>query len=212
MQSIALPAVILVVITSSTLIIVTDWRIRIALLAVQYFGVFFLVSLSWPISMAVTKLMAGWIAGAVLGMALISNPSAAVPKPRKRPSLAFQSSKLFQNLRIRSENVFYLTATIFVGIFALSFAPTIRTWIPGIQDAQLWTGLLLIGMGILQLGFRTDPLSSVLGLLTFLSGFEILYAAIEQSTLVAGLLAVINLSLALVGAYLILAPQMAGDE
>jgi predicted phage tail protein len=67
-------------------------------------------------------------------------------------------------------------------------------------------------MGILQLGFRTDPLSSVLGLLTFLSGFEILYAAIEQSTLVAGLLAVINLSLALVGAYLILAPQMAGDE
>jgi hypothetical protein len=41
----------------------------------------------------------------------------------------------------------------------------------------------------------------VLGLLTFLSGFEVLYAAMESSSLVTGLLAVVNLGLALAGAY-----------
>jgi hypothetical protein len=36
-----------------------------------------------------------------------------------------------------------------------------------------------------------------------LTGFETLYAAVEGSVLVAGLLAVVDLGLALVGAYLI---------
>ena len=41
--------------------------------------------------------------------------------------------------------------------------------------------------------------------MTVLSGFEILYAAVEGSILVAALLATINLGLALVGAYLLIA-------
>jgi hypothetical protein len=43
----------------------------------------------------------------------------------------------------------------------------------------------------------------IVGLLTVLAGFEILFAAIENSILVAGLLASVNLGLALVGAYLL---------
>lgn len=41
-----------------------------------------------------------------------------------------------------------------------------------------------------------------MGLLTTISGFELMYAAVENSVLVAGLLAVVTLGLALVGAYL----------
>jgi hypothetical protein len=41
--------------------------------------------------------------------------------------------------------------------------------------------------------------------MTVLAGFEILYATVEGSILVAALLAVINLGLALVGAYLLIA-------
>jgi hypothetical protein len=44
-----------------------------------------------------------------------------------------------------------------------------------------------------------------MGLMTVLSGFEILYSTVESSVLVAALLAVINLGLALVGAYLLIA-------
>jgi hypothetical protein len=41
--------------------------------------------------------------------------------------------------------------------------------------------------------------------MTILSGFEILYATVEGSILVAALLAIINLGLALVGSYLLIA-------
>jgi hypothetical protein len=41
-----------------------------------------------------------------------------------------------------------------------------------------------------------------------LSGFEIIYANMESSVLVTGLLAGVNLGLALVGAYLLVAPAM----
>jgi hypothetical protein len=41
----------------------------------------------------------------------------------------------------------------------------------------------------------------VIGLLTVLAGFEILYAAVESSILVTALLAVVNLGLALAGAF-----------
>ena len=63
--------------------------------------------------------------------------------------------------------------------------------------------MLLIGMGLLHLGVTTRPLRVLLGLLTTLSGFELLYAAVENSVLVAGLLALVTLGLALVGAYLL---------
>jgi hypothetical protein len=58
------------------------------------------------------------------------------------------------------------------------------------------------------LSLTSDPLRVIIGLLTSLSGFEIIYAAVETSTLVTGLLAGVNLGLALVGAYLLIAPTM----
>ena len=67
-------------------------------------------------------------------------------------------------------------------------------------------------MGLLQTGFRTDVFSTILGLLTLLSGFEIIYAEIERSTLVAGLLATVTLGLSLIGAYLLLSPEIEGNE
>ena len=45
-----------------------------------------------------------------------------------------------------------------------------------------------------------------------LSGFEILYAAVELSTLVAGLQALITLGIAMTGAYLMSAPSMEPEE
>ena len=47
--------------------------------------------------------------------------------------------------------------------------------------------------------------------MTVLSGFEILYSAVEGSILVAALLATINLGLALVGAYLMIAQYNARE-
>ena len=67
--------------------------------------------------------------------------------------------------------------------------------------------IILIGMGLLQLGMSHQPLRVILGLFTVLSGFELLYAAVDRSVLVAGLISGVNLGLALVGAFLLVNPE-----
>jgi hypothetical protein len=59
----------------------------------------------------------------------------------------------------------------------------------------------------LQVSMTVRPLRVVLGLLTFLAGFEVLYAALVYAVLVAGLMAAINLGLALAGTYLLSTPE-----
>jgi hypothetical protein len=90
----------------------------------------------------------------------------------------------------------------------VSISPRLVEWVESIGTIQAVGASTLIGMGLLHLGLTAQPFRVVIGLLTFLSGFEILMAAVEVSALVAGLLAIINLGLALVGAYLMLTPNL----
>ena len=71
----------------------------------------------------------------------------------------------------------------------------------GLSSPVAWSGLLLIGLGLLHLGITSDPFRVIMGLLTVMAGFEVLYAAVESSTLVTALLVVVDLGLALAGAY-----------
>jgi len=67
----------------------------------------------------------------------------------------------------------------------------------------VWGGLILVVMGLLQLGMTTQPGSVIVGILTVLCGFDILYSSVETSVLVVGLLALTTLGLALSGSYFI---------
>jgi hypothetical protein len=49
----------------------------------------------------------------------------------------------------------------------------------------------------------TQPANVIIGILTTLCGFDILYASVETSVLVVGLLALTTLGLALSGSYFI---------
>ncbi len=178
-----------VVLTSLGLLLARDWRFSVLILAGQYLGVAMLVWLSWPLEMAVVKVVAGWMAGAALGTAQLN---------------LSERSPAEQNL---SENVpLRVIAGSLVILLAVSIAPRAAGWVPQASMEQIWGALILIGLGLLQLGLTSRPLAVILGLLTTLSGFEIIYAAVESSILVAGLLAVVNLSLSVVGSYLVSAP------
>ena len=189
-------AIILVSLTSVGLLISRNWRFDIALLAVQYLGVLVLVSPAWHIELAVTKMVAGWMAGAVLGVAIANSPV----------------GQLKETPRSLSELIFRLLSAGMVALVLFSVVPITADWFGQINFASRWGGLILMGMGLLHLGFTNHPLRVTIGLLTGLSGFEILYAAVETSTLVAGLLAGINLGLALVCAYLLIAPHFEERE
>ena len=190
-----LPAVILVTITAVILLSSYDWRLSLSALGAMYVGVFVLVALSWPLEMAVVKLAAGWISASVLGISLINRPLAA---PRRR--------------YIVSEIVFRISASGLMGLVAVSLTPKVLAALTNATYEQALGGLLLLGLGILHLGFTADPLRVALGLLTVLAGFEILYAVIESSALVAGFLAAINMGMALTGAYLLLLPAAEREE
>jgi hypothetical protein len=192
----ALPAVALVTITSLALLLSRDWRWSILALAVQYAGVFVLVSISWSVEMSVTKVVAGWMSGAVLGIAMQTAPE------------SWREAESFSP----SGRVFRLFTAALAGIIAFSISQYVVTWIPGITLAQTWGGLILIAMGLLHLGLTAQPLRVVIGLLTVLAGIDIFYAVIESSTLVAGLLASVNLALSLIGAYLIVNPTIEEPE
>lgn len=191
-EQLAFLAVVLVSLTSLVLLVGIDWRLGISTLALQYLGVFALVGLSWPLELAAVKLVAGWIAGAVLGMALIG-----LPEEARKSEVIGLGSVLFR----------LLTAGL-VWLVTFSIAPQLNAMIPGIKYEQVLGGIILIGMGLLQLGLTALPLRIIIGLLTALSGFEILYAVVETSALVSGLLAGVSLGLALVGAYLLTVPAM----
>jgi hypothetical protein len=181
-QQLAIIPLILVAGSSVLVLVSQNWRRSILALAVQYLGVFWLIALSWPVELAIVKLVVGWVTGAVLG--------------------ASQLPEAGKDSGGRSSQIFRALAAIFVFIFAFTTYPFLVTWI-NIRPEILQGGLILIGMGLLQLGMTTNSLRVVLGLLTVLSGFEIIYSAVETSVLVTGMLAVVTLGLALVGSYLL---------
>lgn len=185
-------AMVLVSLTSLYILISRDWRFSIGALAIQYVGVFLLVGTAWPIELAVTKMVAGWMAGAILGIAVASSSETRVDIE--------QPLKFGTSFRLLSAAIFALTVTSVV----LHSGELFSSISIGIQ----WGSFFLIGIGLLQLSLTSHPLRVVIGLLTVLSGFEIIYATMESSVLVTGLLAGVNLGLALVGAYLLVAPAM----
>jgi hypothetical protein len=191
-----LGAVLLVSLTSIFILVSSDWRQCIAALALQYTGVFILVFISWPVEMAIVKMVAGWMAGAILGIAMYSGSDIW-----KKPEHSLKFGPIFRIL-----------AAIIIALTATSLVLSSENWLSPISLPVKWGSFILISNGLLQLSLTSHPLRVIIGLLTVLSGFEILYASIEISLLVTGLLAGVNLGLALVGAYLLLAPTMEGSQ
>ena len=182
-------AVLILAAASTGLLLSRDWRWDLALLAAQYLGVALLVVQHWPIGMAAAKLVAGWMATAAIGMTLTAQSQADVQLEQFWPQ--GRTFRLFM-----AGMVFVVTAAA---------TPRVESAMAGVEAPVIAGALMLTGMGLLQLGTRSEVPHVIFGLLTVLAGFEIFYAAVEGSILVAGLLAAVNLGLGLAGAYLLTA-------
>ena len=191
-----LGAVVLVGLTSIIILVSLDWRYCIAALAVQYIGVFLLVLASWPIELAVVKMVTGWMAGAILAIAINS------------ASDTWQTPEHFNKFG----PFFRIMAAAIIALAVTSMVFNSESFLSIVSLPIRWGSFILIGIGLLQLSMTSHPLRVIIGLLTALSGFEIIYAVIETSILVTGLLAGVNLGLALVGAYLLVAPTMEASQ
>jgi hypothetical protein len=135
------------------------------------------------------------MATAALGMTRLNLPPAEETEasdPRERP--------------------FWLIAAIMVLLVGVAGAPLIEDMLPGIGLPVTLGSLFMIGTGLLHLSRTSQVLRVTAGLLTLLCGFEIMYAAIESSILVAALLSVVNLGLALASSYLLLSTAPLEEE
>ena len=186
-SSLSWVAVLIILATSSGLLISRNWLWSLGLLAAQYLGSFWLVTRHWPLGMAAVKLVTGWMAIAALAMTLLALSQKDQAEEQFLPQGIF----------------FRLFASGLTALVVLAASPRIEAVTPGLGLPVIAGSLLPIGMGLLLLGSTSDIFRVILGLLSMLTGFETLYAAVEGSVLVAGLLAVVDLGLALVGAYLI---------
>ncbi len=186
MQTLSLVAFVLIVITSMVILIFRDWRIVAVALAVQYLAAFTLVTRSWPIGMSVVKLIVGWMSTAAISLSYFR---------KEETALAEESTSSF---------VFRGLAGLLVILVVFITAPSLQANIfPQLSLVTLQGGLMLMGMALMQLGTNSNPFLTIVSLLSMLSGFEVIYAGLELSTLLTGLLAIVNLGLALVGVYFI---------
>jgi hypothetical protein len=191
---IVLPALVLISLTGLLLLAGRSSRWLLLILGLQYLGVFLFVYLVWPIGLAMVKLAGGWIASLILGIGPVNT--------------AWEEEERFTP----SSSIFRVIVALLVILTVFTLRERVQTWFPVVSAEALIGALVLAGLGLLHLGLATHPLRVVIGLLTLLSGFEILYASMERSILVAGLLAALTLGLALVGVYLDVAPGSEESE
>ena len=174
-------------VTTTGLLLSRSWRLSVGLLALQYFAAFWLLLSHWPLNMSATVLVTGWMAAAALGMTRVNineDPGADTSWPQG--------------------GLFRIFAAALVLLAITAAAGGLSNWLPGLPAPLALGALILIGLGLLQLGMTLQPLRVIFGLLTTLMGFEVLYSVIESSVLVAGLLSIITMGLALTGCYLLI--------
>ena len=180
----------LILIAATTILISADWRISLAALAILYLAAFWLVTRHLPFAMGTVKLIAGWMVVAILGMTRLG-----LSELDKEETDTFFPRGIW----------FRIVLMGVVTLVTAGAAPQIEESIAGMGIPVIAGGILLIGAGVVHLGITSNILRVTLGLLTLLAGFEILYAAIQSAILVTRLLAVVNLGLGILGAYLLVA-------
>lgn len=186
-ETYALPALITLIVNAFLMVVVADWRWLLGLLGVLYAAVMVLVSESWPVSIAVVKLIAGWMAVGMLALTSWSADAEHLSLGSPGPA-----GLIFRGL-----------SAVLVSVSVISFFGEASAWFISASTTQLYGGLFLFGLGLIQLGMSHQPQRIIVGLLMVMAGFEILYATVEGSLLMTIFLGTFNLGIAFVGAYLL---------
>ncbi len=198
-----------VLLTAVLVIIIWDWRLALAALAVQYFfaGLLF-VDLLDP-RLAIVKLLAGWFACLILYFTARQVNWGGRPQDVSADELSnVAPEKTFQvgPLQIPASLPLRLFLVLIMLALITSLFQRPDFALPAIASSMTYLSLAilaLVGLGMLGLALTSEPLKAGLGVLMFMSGFELFYSALDQSATMLIILAAVNLVLALVVAYLV---------
>jgi len=192
----AMPAVVGVLFTGGILVVSREWRLDVLALILQYFCVVLLLTRLIQLEVAAVKGLVGWMicmvfylterrASEVDGME--ENTQAPLPIRTRRWMMSARAS-------------FSLLAVLMITVVAYTAA--LRFPLPEIPEDISLACYLLGGLGLLLAGLSQSPIQVGMGLLTFLSGFDLFFVALEPSLAVAGLLGAVSFLIALTTSFL----------
>ena len=98
---------------------------------------------------------------------------------------------------------FRAATVLLVAAAAWGIAAPYASGIGALPAARVTAALMIMAMGLLQLGLSQEQGAAALGLLTALAGFELFYAGLEPSLALRAVLAGIMLGVALVSSVLL---------
>jgi hypothetical protein len=187
-----------VLITAGLLVVSRDWRINVIALTVQYFFVALLLARQIRLEVAAVKGLVGWL----ICMVFYLTERRASVLQRESTSEELPPAQRWRWWVMSARASFSLLAVILIAVAAYTAALRLPLPESVISKDVMLACYLLAGLGLLQIGLNEMPMQVGFGLLTFLSGFDLLYVALEPSLAVAGLLGAVSFLIALAAAYL----------
>lgn len=203
------PAAYAVLVTAVLVIIIWDWRLALAVLAGQYFfaGLLF-VDLLDP-RLAVVKLLAGWFACLILYVTARQVNWGGQPQdvtPDEMDNVAPEKTFQIGPMHLPASLPLRLLLVLLMLWLITTLFQRPDFSLPAIASSMTYLSLAILalaGLGMLALAITSEPLKAGMGVLMFLTGFELFYSALDQSATMLIVLAAVNLILALVVAYLV---------
>lgn len=196
------PAIIGLIITASLIVLIRDWRLSLAALAIQYVLVGLLLTRLIQPQVAVIKVLVGALVCIVLYLTARLADVSEEEQTAEQEATEDGRSPLPAARRGAwlTDFSFRLLATLFVGlvVYSLSKRYPLPEGPSDIGFACYW----LASLGLLVLILTDEPLKAGMGLLTLITGFELFYSVLERSLSVAGFLGIANFLIALAIAYL----------
>jgi hypothetical protein len=192
----AMPATVGILITAGLLVVSQDWRLNVIALAVQYLFVVLLLTRQIRLEVAAVKGLIGWLICMVFY--LTERRASALARPA--PEQGEAPSQQWRRWILSARASFHLLAGMLVA--GAAYTAALRIPLPEVPADITVACYLLAGLGLLLIGLSEAPMQVGLGLLTFLSSFDLFYVALEPSLAVAGLLGADSFLIALATAYL----------
>lgn len=196
----AMPAAIAVMFTAGILVVSKDWRLSVLALVIQYVLVGLLMTADIRPELAAIKTLVGALVCLILYMTARRVNWGQSPTARPPAAADASETAAARQWTLPTELPFRFLSAVLVMVAAYSGASGYP--LPDVSQAVNMASYTLAALGLLALGLTDEPLKAGLGLLTFVSAFELFYTVLEPSLSVAGFMGIFNFLIALAISYL----------
>ncbi|MCP4358830.1 MAG: hypothetical protein GY796_12495 [Chloroflexi bacterium] len=203
------PAALAVLMSAVVVLLAWEWRVALFALAAQYLFVTLLYVDVLDPRLTVVKALVGWFVCLMLAITAGQVSWGRLPEdvlPDEVAQVAAERKWRLGPLAVPAALPLRLAAVLILllVVIALTQQPDSGLLLLGEMDSSFRLAVYgLMGLGLLGLAVSDEPFLAGLGLLLFLSGFELFYSVLEQSVLMLAVLAAVNLLVALMIAYLV---------